>query len=848
MGFEEAQVQAALRAGCFMVQDAADWILQKGQQHATLHTRVETEAEHGAVTAFNSPLERAPSSSSFVPSTSPELEFHPLSSSNRAMHRMAFEKKQIASLTREVREEKRSKKKDRDLVLQRIAEDRQKLQEKVQKAAAQTNQVSRGTDLPAPETGCALMVRLPSGNCIRLQFAADTLLQCVCDHVDSIQPSLAPCSLLQTFPTRHFTEQDLRCSLQELGLTPNATLCVRPQEKPCSQQQRDSTLTDPSPEPVDSICSPDDLMAQGKRLMPIMGSPAHSVSHSFTIRDELPTTPQHTWGRGQILVHREQDGVEGEQAASQGTDLTPPVSRSLSPRSHQWPSNGVRLRPSDQSNELRSPGSPPAQPGLPNLRARMAAELRQESAERVPTVSRISRVSSVPSLHHLALQGALVLITAPSMQYSRSLSGLTPELAEFIVDHMIKERVLRPRTLELFTGCPIRSLTLNCYPYCTNDLIRHLRGFPNLRTLSLSSCTLITDHGLSVIQYLHKLQYLNLSSCVKLTDLCLVYLKGLDHLSHLVLDQTKVSDDGMYDFLVHSRCSLTHLSVNQTALTERTLNLMSHRIPDLKLLSIKNTQISDVSSLSELKQLHSLHLDNTKVTEQSLLAIRSLATLSLLSLSGVQSLTSDRVLELLSGLSLTRLVLPGRRCLTVNGLSYLRHLHLLVELNLTDHTHITDQGVQHISHLARLQVLSLCNTSVTDAGLLYLRGLRHVEELSLDRTKVTSRGVSQCIPTLPHLQVLGLSDTGVGDNVLKFGIRHCKNLLKVNLSRTRITNKGLRYLRAVSVVQLNLDGTGVTAQGVSDLMASCGSIISVRANNLRQIPTADVSDEEEEIR
>ncbi|KAM8967225.1 uncharacterized protein RCH25_025928 [Pelodytes ibericus] len=847
MGFEESEVQAAVQAGCFMVQDAADWILLKGQHRGTLHSHLETEAGLGAVTAFNPPRDRGNNSETSVPSLDHELQ--PPSSSSRAKHRRAYEERLSACLAREVKEERLSKIKDRDLALQRIAEDRKKLHEKGQTSPAQQGQISGSNDDSQRQISCALMVRFPSGSSVRLQFAADSLLQCVCDHLDSIQPPIAPCRLLQTFPTRHFTEQDLKRSLQELGLTPNATLCVRPREKPSSLPPHDSSPEDhlsPSAERVDMISSLDDLMAQGNRLLPILSSPAHSVSHNVRMRDVLPPTPPHSWGRGHSLVHLEEGSGEGEQDDLEDFNVIPSSARSPDSASHLWPSNGVPLRFSNQCNEPVSPGSPPALQDPPSLRARLAAELRQESAERPPAVSRITRVSPISSLRHLALQGALMLITAPCMQYSRSLSGLTPELAELIIDHMIKERILRPRSFELFTGSSIRRVTLNCYQYCTNDLVRHLRGFPNLRTLSLTSCTLLTDQGLSVVQYLHKLQYLNLSSCTKLTESCLHYLKDLEHLSHLALDQTKISDAGMCDFLLQTRCSLTHLSLNQTAVSELTLNLLSHRTPDLRVLSVKHTQISDVTSLRDLKQLNSLHLDNTQVTEQSLLAVTFLPALSTLTLSGVQSLNSDCVLQLLSCLALTRLVLPGRRSLTDEGLSCFRHLCSLVELDLTDHTHITDQGVQHISQLSRLQILSLCNTSVSDTGLIHLRGLRHLEELSLDRTKVTSRGVSQCIPHLLHLQVLGLSDTAVGDNVLKLGIRHCRNLVKVNLSRTRVTNKGLRFLAKGSIVQLNLDGSGVTEEGVSALMSSCVSIVYVRANNVRVIPSEDVSDEEEE--
>ncbi|XP_044130427.1 uncharacterized protein LOC122923640 isoform X2 [Bufo gargarizans] len=827
MGFDESQVQAALRAGCFRVQDAAEWILQGGQPRGTL--LAQQAAEPGAVAAFNPPLEGGgeisqESSSSGSPS-SPELQ--PLPSSRRMEQRREYEERHSASLAREVMEEKRTKKKDRDLVLRRIAEDRQMQQDKDKMASAVgEQQETQGhlTARPAAHNHCALMVRLPSGQSVRLGLPGDSRLQSVCDHVHALQPALAPCRLLQTFPTRHFTEQDLPRSLQELGLTPNATLCVHPGNPP--------TGNPPTPEPPESslqppMCKTDELMMQGERLRPILRSPAQAVAHDVHMRTEPAL--QHCWGRGHRLVPEEESGAEEEEEGGASVQ-----DDGVSAESHQWPMNGVRLRLSHDDGSSLHP---------PRVMARAAAEMRQESVER-PEPPRISRTSAVSTLRSLTLRRAMPVITAPSMQYPGSLSGLTPDLAEMIIDYMIKEQLLRPRTLELFAGCPVGRITLSCYPYCTNDLIRQLRGFPGLRRLSLSSSGLITDQGLSVVQQLQKLQHLNLSACRNLTESCLLHLRGLKHLSHLVLDQTKVSDGGMCDFLLNTDCSLTHLSVNQTAITERTLGILVQRSPELRVLSVKHTQVSDISPLCGLKHLTTLHLDSTRVTEESLQAVSSLPALSTLTLSGVQSLSSNRVLELLSGLSLTRLLLPGRHSLSDVGLSHLSRLCGLLELDLTDHTQITDHGVQHISQLTRLRVLSLCNTSVSDSGLRHLQGLKLLEELSLDRTKVTSRGVSQCIPHLPHLQVLGLADTGVGDNVLKLGVQNCKNLVKVNLSRTRVTNKGLRFLRHTSIVQLSLDGSGVTLQGVSDLMSVCPTITSVRASNLRVIPTEQVSEEE----
>lgn len=138
------------------------------------------------------------------------------------------------------------------------------------------------------------------------------------------------------------------------------------------------------------------------------------------------------------------------------------------------------------------------------------------------------------------------------MQYSSSLACLTPELAELLLSHMARERLLRPRTLELFFGCPLQMFVLNCYPYSTNELLRQLRAFTALKHLSLVNSPLITgeaprsgssrvvfrtrrltllhacrpDSGLSILSSLVKLQHLNLASCSKLTDSCLQHITG----------------------------------------------------------------------------------------------------------------------------------------------------------------------------------------------------------------------------------------------------------------------------------------------------------------------------------
>ncbi|KAG9348127.1 hypothetical protein JZ751_004157 [Albula glossodonta] len=637
---------------------------------------------------------------------------------------------------------------------------------------------------------------------------------------------------------------------------------------------------------------------------------------------------------------------------------------------HRWPDQGNRLRwRTPHSSDLTAPrigghfftysrgndwcisvcgreGAPEEAAGpedrrlAPGAAGQAAVERLQRAARQDDPFSSMGQPTpSVPSLCTMATRATVTLMTAPNMQYSSSLACLTPELAELLLNHMSRERLLRPRTLDLFCGCPLQKFVLNCYPYSTNELLRQLRLFSALKHLSLVNSPLIT--GLSVLSSLQKLQHLNLASCSKLTDTCLQYITGLKSLSFLSLDHTKVSDMGMVKYLESAPASLTQLSLNQTAVTEATLVVLPANVPQLRLLSIKHTKVPftehqshqvtpryhllstshtkvpftehqshqgtvystlhtkvrDVSALAELLSLQTLHLDGTGVTEGSLEHLATHPALSSLSLAGIPVADGNHALQIISAhtllhhftwisfpalsnneengftgygnairqqdgwaewvidkaklltsidLRLTQLTLPGRHAVTDVGLEFLSKLSLLSELDLTDYTHVTDQGVAQLAVMTRLKKLSLSNTLVTDEGLHCLRSLHELLELCLDRTAVTSRGVADCVTHLPHLQVLGLASTRVGDTVVRRGLVRCTQLVKLNLSRTRITDQGLKFLRQMHLSQVNLDGTGVTLSGIANLISTCPHIASIRASHTRAIPPDQVSDDDDD--
>ncbi|RXN24691.1 F-box LRR-repeat 13 [Labeo rohita] len=650
MGFSKDQIQAAMQAGFFSVPEAAEWLIQGGSPRHKLVKQTSGPSET-AFSAFNPPKDAVCSNNtSQSETTGPSLVLappsvnagtakeHPPLETRIKQDKSNFHEQQRQRVAQEARAERRQKKQERELVLKRIAEDRRSQQEKAQnEATAETSPSSgQGQRLggrveTSVDNHCILMIRLPSGESMRERFPADTPLSHVVEYIAGRHPSLPAFSLLQGFPRKRFGEAELTCSLRSLGLTPNAALCIQttppetPQDPP-SPAARLAVVGQVEAEPREEPAVPPNEQPQVEagalEELEVPPPLPHQLWEEAVGYAGIPgvgpplSGPSHYWGRGHKLVQGDAENEEHlENEEQPEEEVVPPFHLNADPeegralRGAAGQAAVERLQRAAHHDEQQSPHGHPSPP---------------KKAFKTPRV---------PSLCSMATRATVSLMTAPSMQYSSSLACLTPELAELLLAHMARERLLKPRTLELFFGCPLQKFVLNCYPYTTNELLRQLRAFSCLKHLSFVNSPLITDAGLSVLSNLSKLQHLNLSSCSKLTDSCLQHIAGLRSLTFLALDQTKV---------------------------------------------------------------------------------------------------------------------------------------------------------------------------------------------------------------------MGLASTQVGDTVIRRGLVHCPQLLKLNLSRTRITDQGLKFLCRMQLSQVNLDGTGVTLAGIANLISACPHLTSVRASHTRAIPPDQQSDDDDE--
>lgn len=183
--------------------------------------------------------------------------------------------------------------------------------------------------------------------------------------------------------------------------------------------------------------------------------------------------------------------------------------------------------------------------------------------------------------------------------------------------------------------------------------------------------------------------------------------------------------------------------------------------PDLTVLDLSKTSISDISPLSSLKKLRHLYLGGTKVIDLSpLIGCPKLWTIDL-----------------------------RNTPLENEHLSPLANLTDLGDLNLSG-TLITD-----VPSLAKLEYLDLSGTAITD--LWPLTRLLNLRKLKLGKTFISDPSP---LENLTNLEKLDLSDTLITDVSL---LGNFKNLTALNLSDTAITDiLPLANLRSLNALYL----------------------------------------------
>ncbi len=224
-------------------------------------------------------------------------------------------------------------------------------------------------------------------------------------------------------------------------------------------------------------------------------------------------------------------------------------------------------------------------------------------------------------------------------------------------------------------------------------------------------------------------------------------------------------------------------------------------------LMIYSSRLTDlgVAAIGEMKSLKALHLNALKVTEEGLTNLGRLENLRSLSLFTLQA-SDDTMWHLSQCKQLENLQLVEPNISNV-GLEHLSTIHTLKKLDLCSvyrmggyfsgpdrefswGTKITDDGLEFVSRLSKLEFLALTNTRV-GSGLSHLENLENLKTLILDKTDVSDADLDHVLK-LQSLEFLSLTETAVTDAGV-VPLREMPNLHRLWLFRTKVTNfAGLR--------------------------------------------------------
>lgn len=180
------------------------------------------------------------------------------------------------------------------------------------------------------------------------------------------------------------------------------------------------------------------------------------------------------------------------------------------------------------------------------------------------------------------------------------------------------------------------------------------------------------------------------------------------------------------------------------------------------------------------------------------------------------NLDDDQLFHLASMAQLEELVLPERTSDDgIQHISGLSNLRVLTQSRTSMESHnakpITDAGLSSLNRLTKLQILSLAFADISDGGLVHIKAFPLLETLHLGSDTVTDKGMAH-LSSLNNLKELSLRATNVGDAGVAIIVKNHRDLERLNLCHTSITAKcisdlsKLTKLRWLGIYETPLNG------------------------------------------
>ncbi|MGI8981108.1 MAG: protein kinase domain-containing protein [Pirellulaceae bacterium] len=255
----------------------------------------------------------------------------------------------------------------------------------------------------------------------------------------------------------------------------------------------------------------------------------------------------------------------------------------------------------------------------------------------------------------------------------------------------------------------------------------------------------------------------------------------------LYLSSTNLENAGLENVV---KCrQITHLMLDGTKVTDEGLRVIG-QIPGLADLYLPK-QISDagMKHVASCPTLAVLDLGYSKVTDSGIAELKSLTKLiginvrsTDVSLTGLATALKDCDLESLS--------VDVDRQADLARLSQWPKLHWFQSSN----GEVGDEGLAHLANQPELQTLYLIGSRVTDAGCAPLKRLKKLQDLAISHAPIGD-GAMPTLGDMPQLRRLAVHGTSVTDAGIK-ELEKLQDLESLNLLNTKVSEAGIKSLQA----------------------------------------------------
>ncbi|MBQ3352040.1 MAG: hypothetical protein IJG38_16745 [Thermoguttaceae bacterium] len=362
----------------------------------------------------------------------------------------------------------------------------------------------------------------------------------------------------------------------------------------------------------------------------------------------------------------------------------------------------------------------------------------------------------------------------------KEIQGTYVEKDGAIVEVDIMNKSFEPADVELIAQLSdVVKLSISS-PSVNDQNFALLSKMPKLQTLLMLNCG-ITDEGLKSVPDFPELKVLNLRGCANMTDAGMESVAKAPKLDNLALLYTKIGDEGV---IALKGMKLRALDLRGLRLTGSACQALAE-MTTLESLKLRNArEIMDYSfqELKTLVNLKSLSLEDLAITDSALEILPNFTNLKELVIMRTDMMDVSPIGQLKN---LKKLTLREMTC----DLDFLAEMPQLEELFFAESI-VRDEDMKFFEGLVNIKTLDLWNTQLGDKALELFGKMPKLTTLNIKNcAKISDAGIAELAKS-ESLESLNLSENGkatdddgkplVSDKALE-SLKDCKSLKELNI-------------------------------------------------------------------